>query len=103
MGLLFLSSAACYLKRFLEQQLTSTVGSSQALNIHCAVRAPTTHLYLIDIAVRASQHALFLDDTLLYCNPTQHAKASCESPKRLLKSDVHLKAVFFNDGHRRVG
>lgn len=73
MGLLFLSSVACCLERFLEPQLTSTVGSSRALNIHCALSALNIHLLRADAAVRASQHALFLDGPLFFFLSTPHS------------------------------
>lgn len=93
MGLLFLSSAACCLERFPEPQLTSTVGRFRALNIHCAVSAPTTHMHLIDIAVRASQHALFLDhftfDSIQHSTTTHKPKATTQKRHILGVSTPH--------------
>lgn len=61
MGLLFLCSAACCLKRFLVPQLTSTVGKFRTLNIYCAMSAPIAQLFLINIVESASQHAPYYD------------------------------------------
>lgn len=82
MGLLSLSSAACCLEHFLEPRLTSTVGSSRVLNIHCALSALNMHRLRVDGAIRALQHALSLDNPLYFTFPldTTQRSTSIQQP-----------------------